>query len=622
MPLNGWTDADPALNDCAAVNQAAWTFDNPLLQDLVGDQVGLLKVAYNGAFGLAYEGAVLPAADGWSRTVLGGGPDVEQIESGALRVATSGSQYIAYQKAVSSASNATGWLLEFRLKLVSAATDSIPRGIGLLLDDDARTEQISFSKSGATITIKTRYATGAPTASFADASPAAFHLYRVTLKGNTVKVYVDGSLLLTATTTAAGGSRIVRFGDLSDTAGAGGEALWDFVRGAFSGDPAPEYATTALAARAPDLTSADLTGTVASWRSLTVHTAGSFNGGVTEIGRAASVDGVAFGAAEWTEIQSDGQVIDLSALPAAGGESNALRLWVRQKSLTGTSAPAAVTALEVDWSSDVTAPGEPTVAGIRAVGGAILGAAITWTESAASDLSHHEVEARVDGAAWQPFTDRGRLLASGAHLRFREDAADAPEPAGWRYDRGLLLYGFTEGQSVRARVRAVDENGNASSWIESSTVTVRADDGSVTPPASAGFRGFIEAVLAACASPLSLPAREASAPAGPGVAGEMHAVLTPLGETAGRDNGASREMEYRARIDLFARHRDGVARAVLHAALLADVRRYFDGRAFAIPDVYYRATRVEPAKPPATLHAGEDLASGSLLLIGLAVEPA
>jgi len=499
MALNGWSDADPSINGALVANSAAWTFDDGPEQNTTDGTVALRQASVLTAWSSGYDGSVVPTSDGWAyNTQLGTAPTTEASEvdsdatlSGSVfhldTTANVNTQY-RYEKGTSFV-QATGYTFEFRLKISSSSGN---RTCEVQWSDGSDTEVLYLKTSGANLIATLLVDTSAQT--LTDFNDGEYHTYRVTVSGaGAITFYADGTSYVTGSMGNANATNKLIFGDQANNEKS--NTYWDYIRWYEGGAVAPAYSTTALVAQLPDLDDADLTGNLAAfnaesgnggWSLATITTTGSFASGTTEFGYAYSLNsGASFSSFTWATITASGQTVDLSSIETAGGNADVLRCAVRQTSSAGTAAPAAVDSISIDWTSDTTPPSGLAVVDTLAVGAGIYGAIIEWTEPADVDFDRVEVGVDYNGAGYAPFSDKGKIEPGGAYMSFNEDTT-LQEAAGAR-NAAWVSVASTDitnvGDTVQARIRAVDTEGNSSSWIESAVITIT---GSVGKPSPAG----------------------------------------------------------------------------------------------------------------------------------------
>lgn len=171
-----------------------------------------------------YEGDVLPTAAGWvDYDPLAWTAPTPEIQSGTiLHLNTIDSDRYGYFSKNQSFSNATGWIVETRMK-VGDNTQSNPsaNGCAIEVDDGVKTFALRF--------LNTRILDFTSGLEYVMDTRADFHAYRIVGKSDNVFVYVDGVLRLNGVNalTSLSSVNTLKFHDLTTTADS--EAFWDYV---------------------------------------------------------------------------------------------------------------------------------------------------------------------------------------------------------------------------------------------------------------------------------------------------------------------------------------------------------------------------------------------------------
>jgi len=181
----------------------------------------------------------------------------ESIENGVLRSRAPDPSHYNYYRQAANLSNETGTTLEARLKLVSGQplnTGAIGNNISIF--DNARKTRLVIFPDGI------KLADCAVCDEYPMDTTDDFHIYRLTLQGNTAKAYVDGVLRLSGTAVANSDRNEIWFGN--DFMGAPDEGLWDYVRYYTGGALPPPWTVEYTADRLPS----DSTPSWVRWNSL------------------------------------------------------------------------------------------------------------------------------------------------------------------------------------------------------------------------------------------------------------------------------------------------------------------------------------------------------------------
>lgn len=114
------------------------------------------------------------------------------------------------------------------------------------------------------------------------------------------------------------------------------------------------------------------------------------------------------------------------------------------------------------YNLDVTPPAIPSIDWVMSlVAGA--GFAVKLTAPADVDFAYCELEVQHNAGAWQN-VDAGLGLGGAGYMKFVA-ASTNPQPSGQTNALCLARWGYTAGDTIAVRVRAVDNSGNASAWV-------------------------------------------------------------------------------------------------------------------------------------------------------------
>lgn len=164
---------------------------------------------------------VPPENVGWWPLVDGGGTSV--LNGGILTLtATSYREYWAPGSWISTVNIATGYTIEFRMRIVSESQCYPDREVGLWYYDNTYLTIVSIDPDR----IYVHYPTSGQPSAALDAT--LWHTYRIVVLGTHHLIYVDGALAIDFQHPGTGdGSHIFSFGDL----GACGysQSQWDYV---------------------------------------------------------------------------------------------------------------------------------------------------------------------------------------------------------------------------------------------------------------------------------------------------------------------------------------------------------------------------------------------------------
>ena len=172
-----------------------------------------------------------PAATTWSYAV-GDAPlvrsDFISLAGGILTLDSEihgGTNYMVYYKNILMV-NATGHTHEFKMKVISKNNNAYDAGLTYWIRDNAWSEQLQFKMDG----IHLQNAN----ISFAMDTHTDFHIYRITIKGTAINVYVDGIVRLTAVLSVADASQYVNWGD-QPVSGGHSKSEWDYLKYSIAG---------------------------------------------------------------------------------------------------------------------------------------------------------------------------------------------------------------------------------------------------------------------------------------------------------------------------------------------------------------------------------------------------
>ena len=150
-----------------------------------------------------YKAKVKPDSDGWKL----GGQDKATLSTGVLTINTMGAGYVACEYSREwKPDNVKGWTVEAVFKAV-AIDSTDPLNIRIISGSDSVRYAVLSAQPDKIILWREGGIT-----EFNMNTTDAFHTYRVTVKGNVVKVYVDKKLVITANAGPATVSK-VGFGD-------------------------------------------------------------------------------------------------------------------------------------------------------------------------------------------------------------------------------------------------------------------------------------------------------------------------------------------------------------------------------------------------------------------------
>ena len=129
--------------------------------------------------------------------------------------------------------NALGWTIDFRMRI---ATEGSVEAFRIHIADGVYKEELIFTGT----TIATRHGSFSTVTLSAGQYLTRSNMtwIRIIGKGSSIKIYLDGKLLVEGTQTNALASKWITWGDTENSANQGGSSFWDFVqystRGAFS----------------------------------------------------------------------------------------------------------------------------------------------------------------------------------------------------------------------------------------------------------------------------------------------------------------------------------------------------------------------------------------------------
>ena len=177
-----------------------------------------VRSAEEGEWTKTYDMSKMPACGGWFGKTTSG-----TVEDGILRIVDASSEggeghcfdveWMADPKQEA--------IAEARIKVISSEGDA---GVGLWVCNGVNEDGIQLHTDGFDMPLSgLKYSMN---------TTDDFHVYRVAIKGNDIKVYVDGALAVDGTGKfrgeAVNGRNVLSFG--SGSSAAKGESLWDYVR--------------------------------------------------------------------------------------------------------------------------------------------------------------------------------------------------------------------------------------------------------------------------------------------------------------------------------------------------------------------------------------------------------
>lgn len=173
-----------------------------------------------------YAASALPAASSpaWTKATSGAGQS-ESVSGGVLTTAASGVSTQDYTITDGDLDTAVGTTMETRLKVISTEGFVNSAIRALYIQDGTNKCMLVFYSNQIRAVNDIAQFNGV---SFFMDTTDDFHVYRLTLKGTAVKVYVDGTLKFTHTITDTSASQKVAFGDFSGSNNPH-EEQWDYV---------------------------------------------------------------------------------------------------------------------------------------------------------------------------------------------------------------------------------------------------------------------------------------------------------------------------------------------------------------------------------------------------------
>ena len=176
-----------------------------------------------------YNASVLPNLDGW--TLYESGTPDKSVSSGKFYYNSSGGDILYYQRDWN-ANNTDGWTIEWRAKCINTSD----YGFEFRTRDGTRYEdtQVETYPSGRVVFI---YAGQSYSMSTTD----KYHTYRMTYKGNAIKMYVDGTLKIDTTSTSSTSGNNMNFGDIGTGESSFGKVYIDYIKYYVGDVKIPEY---------------------------------------------------------------------------------------------------------------------------------------------------------------------------------------------------------------------------------------------------------------------------------------------------------------------------------------------------------------------------------------------
>jgi hypothetical protein len=187
----------------------------------------LIMPAYEPAQGeepfwsLNYTADALPEDSTPAWTHLGGA--YGSVAAGILTIdTTGGASYFCYYRmsGLTEMINSRGFTIEAKMKVITSANPDVR--LILRFTDDARVASLAFSQ--------TQIALLGPIDSYNMDTTDAFHVYRITVIGSTIKVYVDNILRMSGTIPTATSAQRIEFGDAIAPGSMNSKSEWDYVK--------------------------------------------------------------------------------------------------------------------------------------------------------------------------------------------------------------------------------------------------------------------------------------------------------------------------------------------------------------------------------------------------------
>lgn len=186
---------------------------------------------------VAYNATVLPASasPAWTKKTTGTANEVIIGGDTLIRSDTGGSgNYLQYCRDTIGLSNTTGTTVEARVKIITSSVIGNTTGSGIAISDGTRRGNVHIHSDG----IEVFDSDGTTQrGTYSMTTTDAFHTYRVTLVGTTMKVYVDGTLRVTATLSGSSATNRIIFGTMNNHLTS--EDHWKFVWYSSAGAYAP-----------------------------------------------------------------------------------------------------------------------------------------------------------------------------------------------------------------------------------------------------------------------------------------------------------------------------------------------------------------------------------------------
>lgn len=178
-----------------------------------------------------YDCTVEPDAAVPAWTLLGN--DFCTAAAGIITIDTitpGGNSACYYKQVAPGLDNATGWAVEFRMKVVESATSLT--NLALEVRDGTYQEIIAFSATE----IKLYIGGGV----FAMDTTDDYHVYRISGKGEDVEVRVDGVLRIKKKLWFPRADKWIQFGDSNIVAGFNSNSKWDYIKWYLAGNEGPD----------------------------------------------------------------------------------------------------------------------------------------------------------------------------------------------------------------------------------------------------------------------------------------------------------------------------------------------------------------------------------------------
>ncbi len=185
---------------------------------------------------VVYSADKLPTEEGWTINTYNSEPNLQTVSGGVLDYKKpAGAHHYTHRWDLAGLDNSIGTTMEARIKVVSGGmtygyADNSPYGAMIDIRDGKKIAGLAMNKD--TLRIGSKYY-------YMDTTDN-FHVYRLTLQGNVIRIYVDGKLAIEEVAQDYTAAKGVLFAVATSSWTGYGESLWDHVKYTTEGAFSPE----------------------------------------------------------------------------------------------------------------------------------------------------------------------------------------------------------------------------------------------------------------------------------------------------------------------------------------------------------------------------------------------